>query len=131
MKSADLHGVGSTSMSTVHHFACTGGTVISRCIAALPNTRLLSEVDPLSNMGLEGKLFRPTDLIGLSVQGTHPVTISTRAAMFRAAALELLMDSRGKGLNLVLRDHAHSQFCVEAASQDRPTLFELLSKTAW
>src|SRR3546814_2716507 len=28
----------------VHHFACTGGTMLCKCIAARPNTQLLSEV---------------------------------------------------------------------------------------
>src|SRR5690606_26210779 len=32
----------------VHHFACTGGTLICKCIAAMPNTQLLSEVNPLN-----------------------------------------------------------------------------------
>lgn len=114
----------------IHHFACTGGSVITRCLAALPNTRVLSEVDPLSTIELSSSLFRPTDLIGLAVQGTHSAEPNLRVAMFRAALAELFNDSRLRGLDLVLRDHAHSHFCVDTCSFERPTLRELVAEVA-
>ena len=36
----------------LHHMACTGGTLISRCLATMPNVVLLSEIDPLSAIPL-------------------------------------------------------------------------------
>ena len=36
---------------TVHHLACTGGTVISKCLAAMPKVALVSEVNPLNRFG--------------------------------------------------------------------------------
>ena len=34
----------------VHHWACSGGTIISRSLAQLPNVVLLSEVHPLAHL---------------------------------------------------------------------------------
>ena len=40
-------GCGPT-LRTIHHFACTGGTVISKCLAALPQVMLISEINPIN-----------------------------------------------------------------------------------
>lgn len=109
---------------SLHHFACTGGTLISRGIAALPNTLVLSEVDPLSPM--TGTRFVPTDLIGLIRHGSRPMPEDVLVAVFRAGLEALLAETHARGLRLVLRDHAHSQFCQGAAIPDRPTLREML-----
>ena len=37
----------------IHHFACSGGTVISKCVAAMPHVALLSEVNPLNRFGAD------------------------------------------------------------------------------
>ncbi len=51
---------------TIHHFACTGGTLISKCLACMPNTQLLSEVEPFSRMQeMSQSRFHPTDFIRL------------------------------------------------------------------
>ena len=121
----------------LHHLACTGGTLFARCIAALPNTRVLSEVDPLSAHGHAGARFFPTDLIGLARFGTRPPDRAVLLGIFRAGLGVLHADSRRHGLDLVLRDHAHSQFCFGPAAADtegaadggagRPTLREILA----
>lgn len=109
---------------TVHHLACTGGTLISKSIGALPNVQLLSEVDPLSSRGpaIERPGFYPTDLIGLARTGTRPVTTDTVIEMFRQSLEALWAGTRSSGQRLVLRDHAHSQFCTEIDASQRPTL---------
>lgn len=115
-------------LRTIHHFACTGGTVISKCIAALPGTVVLSEIDPLSLMPLQNhKVFAPTDLILALRQSVpelpekHLVEIFT--AGVRVAKRELTL----QGYDLVIRDHAHSQFATGVNAANRPTLLELLS----
>lgn len=112
---------------TLHHFACTGGTLISKCISALPNVQLLSEVDPLSTHHGEPKAgFAPTDLITLlrlSPRGASPELV---AALFAAQLRVLQNDSERQGLHLVLRDHAHSHFCHGATLTERPTLRDLV-----
>ena len=109
---------------TLHHFACTGGTLISRCVAAMPNVYLLSEIDPLSTLGrTPGRpQFAPTDTKSLLAQGVRPVQQATLQSLF-AAELRVLVDTvQSSGAYLVLRDHAHSHFCVGAAVPDRPTV---------
>lgn len=112
----------------VHHMACTGGTLIARCIAALPNTRVLSEVDPLSELGYPKNRFFPSDLIGLAKFGTRPPDRMVLAEIFLAGLAVLHDDSRRHGLDMVLRDHAHSQFCHGPKLCDRPTLREILAE---
>ena len=36
----------------IHHLACSGGTLISKCISAMPNVYLLSEVHPFTDLGI-------------------------------------------------------------------------------
>lgn len=113
---------------TLHHLACTGGTLIAKCIAALPNVQLLSEVDPLSTMthGPKGSKFLPTDMIGLVRRSTRGGEDALMAEMFRAALRVLYEDTVAKGQRLVLRDHAHSHFCTGARVPERPGLRALL-----
>ena len=118
-------------LRTVHHFACTGGTLICRCLAALPNVRLLSEVDPLSTLEQGGKAgFFPSDLPSLARAGSRPPDRAVILRIFLAGLEALREDSRRAGLDLVLRDHAHSHFCVGEAIPDRPSLREILAPAA-
>lgn len=113
-------------MRTIHHFACSGGTLISRCIAAMPNTQILSEVDPLSMVG-HREPFVPTSLIRLAQHGSRPPDEDVLVNIF-LAGLEVLSDeARKNGFDMVLRDHAHSQFCLGDAVLERPTLAEMLN----
>lgn len=114
-------------LRTLHHLACSGGTLFARCLGALPNVRLLSEVDPLSEHAHRGEKFFPTDLIGLTKFGTRPPGRAVLLEVFRAGLAVLCADSRRHGLDLVLRDHAHSHFCFGPALPDRPALREILA----
>jgi hypothetical protein len=118
------------SVRTVHHLACTGGTIISRCLAAMPNTRLLSEVDPLSPAELSPGLFCPTDLIRLVRLGSRPAGPALLVHMFQAGLRVLLEDSYRSGFDLVLRDHAHGHFCVGPVLAQRPALRDMVAALA-
>ena len=119
-------------LRTVHHFACTGGTLICRCLAAQPNVRLLSEVDPLSTLAQGGKAgFFPSDLPSLARTGSRPPGQEVLLRVFRAGLEVLMEDSRCHGLDLVLRDHAHSHFCAAGPEiPERPTLREIVAPVA-
>ncbi len=110
---------------SIHHFACTGGTLISRCLATSPNVRMLSELDPLSRMPHDG-MFLPNNLIALARTGMRPVGDEVAVKIFLAGLLALRTETRRIGQYLVLRDHAHSLFCTEAEISDRPGLREIL-----
>jgi hypothetical protein len=117
---------------TIHHFACTGGTLVSKCVAAMPNVQLLSEIDPLSTLGsVSGKpRFAPTDLLTLWAQGTRPATQADIIDSFLVLLKLTLERTRQTGGYLVLRDHSHSHFCVDSFVRERPTLRELVDRIA-
>lgn len=108
---------------TIHQFACTGGTLISKCLAAMPNVQLLSEVDPLSELvGGPKPRFAPTDLITLARQSTRGIPPEVLREIFLSGIRTIYADATARGLYLVLRDHSHSQFCVGNAVPERPGL---------
>lgn len=114
---------------TIHHFACTGGTLISKCIASLPNTQLLSEVDPLSLMGHESiKRFSPTDLVTLLQASSRPVTNDLLINVFLGGLHAVYKRTTADGVRLVLRDHAHSHFCFGEDIQNRPSLRQIVGE---
>lgn len=113
---------------TIHHFACTGGTLISKCIAAMPNVQLLSEIDPFSEIApkQQSGAFVPTDMIGLLRQSSRGHDEESVAEIFRAEIKALYANCSKKGLRLVLREHAHSHYCVGDKVATHPCLRQLL-----
>lgn len=117
---------------SIHHLACTGGTLISKAIAGLPGTVLLSEMDPLSEMPIRrtGKApFAPTDLILSLRHSTRPVPPELLVEIFLTSVEVTARGLARRGQQLVIRDHAHSQFSypgVDACT--RPTLREMLAR---
>ena len=111
----------------LHHFACTGGTLIGRIVASMPNVVLLNEIDPLSRLHLERpkQPFVPTDFIAALRYSRRDVNDETIASMFMAALNVLRTELLETGRHLVLRDHTHSHFCVGADIAARPNLREI------
>lgn len=123
---------GPQPLRSFHHFACTGGTVMSKALFALPNTVVLSEIDPLSTITLSdaGKMpFTPTDLIYSLRHSVRPVSDEVVVDTFLAALEAAKTGVEEGGRHLVLRDHAHSQFCMQKVDfAARPTLHEMLTR---
>ncbi len=117
-------------LRTLHHFACTGGTLISRCIACMPNVQLLSELDPLSpGPAAAGKpRFAPTDMVAQLRQSTRGTDRSLILDLFRSDLRVILADAASRGQRLVVRDHSHSHFCRGPAVAERPTLLQIVSE---
>lgn len=113
-------------LRTLHHLACTGGTVISKAVAAQPNVVLLSEVDPFSPLG-DIYSFRPTDMIGLAKVGSRAANSETQAKLFEASIDVLTKDASVQGTYLILRDHSHSKYSYGSDIGSYPGLFALLS----
>lgn len=115
---------------TIHHFACTGGTLISKCIASMPNTQLMSEVDPLStplNSSNKSR-FTPTDMVSLLKQSTRGASDELVLNVFLNSLEVIYKNCTIKGQRLVLRDHTHSSYCVGAILPKRPNLLEVISE---
>nr|WP_321442513.1 hypothetical protein [uncultured Cohaesibacter sp.] len=115
---------------TVHHLACTGGTLITKCLASMPNVLMLNEVDPLSRLIQNPKApsFTPTDMIALAAQGDFEIDNSVRIEMFLVALEALKSRMEQVGRVLVLRDHSHSHYNVGDSIPNRPTFREIVAK---
>ncbi|HBG97401.1 MAG TPA: sulfotransferase family protein [Rhodobacteraceae bacterium] len=114
---------------TIHQFACTGGTLISKSVALMPQVTLLSEIDPLSLLNIEQNTkmaFAPSDIIYGARTALRPVDAATVEAVFEASVKTLHQALMDIGRHLVIRDHAHSQFCTTVDFDGRPTLREQL-----
>ena len=113
---------------TLHHFACTGGSLISKCLAALPNVQLLSEVDPLSVIPLRpGRpIFSPTDMATLLRQSTRGTRQDLLIELFHRQISLVHEDALLQGQRLLIRDHAHSHFCDGPDVPQRPNFRALL-----
>lgn len=125
----------SVALRSIHHFACTGGTLISKCLSVMPNVVFLSELDPLSSLRLPTRQnphpsFMPSDLIYAGRVALRPISDATAVSLFQAGLRALITATQSDGLYPVLRDHAHSQFCTDQIHENRPTLHEILSDVA-
>lgn len=114
-------------LRVLHHFACTGGTLIARALACQPGTSVLSEVDPFSGIFVPGGGFAPSDLIHLARQDRSPPDDAVVAEMFLAQLEVLVRSYRRQGRHLVLRDHSHSHFCAGDRIGERPLLGRVLA----
>lgn len=122
---------GEEPLRMIHHMACTGGTLLSKALAVLPNVVLLSELDPLSPLPSRpaGKPpFAPTDLILSMRHAARPVPEEILAGSFLAGTVAAHRALAGQGLRLVIRDHSHSHFCTGADYDRRPSLREILGR---
>lgn len=113
---------------TVHHFACSGGTILSRCIAAMPNTVLLSEIDPFSTLAQSKVQFSPRDLLQQSQTGLRQLDDTGVAETFLASVGAMYKANSRTGRRLVIRDHTHSHFCTGVDPHGRPTLRKVLQE---
>lgn len=114
---------------TVHHFSCTGGTLLAKCIAAMPNVLVLNECDPHSNiLDKNGKVrFTPTDVISLLKQGDPGVPDALVESLFLSDVKKIGDFLSREGRSLVLRDHTHSHFLTGAHLRKTVTLLEIVA----
>ncbi|APZ55182.1 hypothetical protein [Salipiger abyssi] len=111
------------------HFACTGGTIISKCLAAMPNAVLLSEIDPLSvNHMTTPSKFAPTDLIKQMRYGRQGISDALAVEIFLGGLAPLHAALKRAGQRLILREHSHSHYCTAADWRARPAVQEMLSR---
>ncbi len=97
---------------TLHHAACSGGTLISRCLAALPDVVVLSELNPLNR---HGEAFNPSHPLALYALQTDPLPPEVLQAEFLGQIGQVLALCGARGSDLVIRDHSHSDFFLGAA----------------
>jgi hypothetical protein len=114
----------------IQHLACTGGTVISKCISALPNVYLLSEVHPNSDLfPPKGKaIFLPSDISSLAKFANIPNSKKLSEQLFLDNILAVSNHVNRYGGTLVLREHTHSDFHVGNNSECPTPVISILSE---
>ena len=117
----------------VHHWACSGGTIISRSLAQLPGVVLLSEVHPLAHLRLHppSSGYQPTDVVqqlSLARNGRDPALC---IAAWQGSMLALQAATSQQNQVLVLRSHSHIDFfCGGLAAEESMVSRSLRAKAA-
>jgi hypothetical protein len=113
---------------TLHHLSCTGGTLIAKCLAAMPNTLLLNEVDPYSRMlyNPDSPKFNPTDLASLVRMGDRNASDKVLGELFLGQLRALHGSVVLEGRRLILRDHSHGQFLFTDEPDGKKSLLTLV-----
>ena len=117
-------------LRAIHHFACSGGTLISKCIAALPNVFLMSEMQPTSvlHLGDGSPKFSPADVI---TQARHAGIPNMDALAWKIFINSIEVTNEhvmNIGGHLVIRAHTHSEFCVGSIIPKRSAIMEHLEE---
>lgn len=112
----------------VHHLACSGGTLISKCLSAMPNVFVLSEVHPNSEFVKDKKKaqFSPSDVSKLAMYANVSQYEILASKIFVKSILESYEHITSRGGILVLRDHTHSDFCSKNFGMSPPAVYTLL-----
>jgi len=100
---------GKPLLRTIHHLACTGGTVISKCLAAMPDVALISEVNPFNRSGSN---FEPTNPLLLLERSYRPLSTDEILEDFSRQIQQAYQICERDDVDLVIRDHSHSDFCI-------------------
>ena len=112
----------------INHWACSGGTLISKCVASLPDVIFLSEVHPYAYLRLMNpneKSYLPTDIIQqLSFKRSHKDP-SLCISAFRGAIQELNKEVSSQQKKLILRNHSHIDFFVGPIPRSNSLLTEI------
>lgn len=117
-------------LRVIHHFACSGGTIFSKCIAAQPNVFLLSELNPYSKPNLNsGRAnFTPTDVIAQAYYAQTPKHNELAEKIFKESIVITEQHIRLLGGHLVIRAHTHSDFCVGEETAEEESINKLLKE---
>ena len=75
---SDLHR--KPVIRSIHHLACTGGTLFAKCLASMHNVALISEVNPFNRYGTR---FAPTNPLLLLERNYREFSISERIEFFK------------------------------------------------
>jgi len=105
-----------TLIRTIHHLSCTGGSVICKCLAAMHNIVLLSEIHPLN----PGHVwFTPIDPLQ-QLQVFYP-NISYHSEgelknIFKERLSKVVEKCRQHSKELIIRDHSHTDYLANGVS---------------
>ncbi|MDO3383236.1 sulfotransferase [Gilvimarinus algae] len=112
----------------IHHFACSGGTLISKCLAAQPNVFLLSELHPTTRLGINPNkaAYTPRDITTQAIYGRVPDVDALAEKLFLNGIIETEKHIRNHGGYLVIRAHSHADYCVGEQTPNSDTISRIL-----
>jgi len=121
---------GKPELRVVRHLACSGGTLISKCLAAMPNVFLLSELHPSSNLHMSGSKpkFLPQDVLTQARYSRLPDVEELAKKVFTESVKLTEEHVTGRGGQLIIRAHSHSDYCVGDQLSEGCAVTELLNK---
>ncbi|GAA0856800.1 sulfotransferase [Aliiglaciecola litoralis] len=104
----------------IHHLACSGGTLISKCLSAIPNVFLLSELHPYSDLHLRTAKpkFSPSDIASLSKYAQVPEQRQLAQKLFAQSVKLTFEHVDNRAGTLILRDHTHSDYNLGSLTEN-------------
>lgn len=117
------------TLRIIHHFACSGGTLISKCLAAQPNVFLLSELHPTTRHGNDWSkaVYTPRDIVTQAIYARVPQVNQLAEELFIHNIRQTEQHIRYYGGHLVIRAHSHTDFCMHDDFQQVDTVTRILS----
>jgi hypothetical protein len=117
-------------LRVIRHMACSGGSLISKCIDAMPNVYLMSEVHPLArkHLGEGGHKFTPSDIISCAYYAGMPNIEKLSEEIFASSIKVAIKALDSTGSHLVLREHSHTDFCAGSQALNSNSVTRLLSE---
>ena len=92
---------------TIHHLACTGGTLLAKCLASMHSVALISEINPLNRCGSK---FEPTNPLLLLERSHRELSTEERIDIFKIQIKQAFEICQKDDVDLILRDHSHTDF---------------------
>jgi hypothetical protein len=115
----------------IHHLACSGGTLFSKCLSAMPNVYLLSELHPFTDLGIN-KIkpnYAPSDIAALTKYANIPKQKVLAEKIFKNSIDEVYKHVTNIGGFLVLRDHTHADFNTFEDIPEKSVIITLLEES--
>jgi hypothetical protein len=111
-------------IASIHHLGATGGTIISKCIASMRDVYFLSEIHPFR---ANAPQFDPM-AVAAQFQAQYGALSRNEMQTAFLAQMEIVARcvERQRGY-LVLRDHAHTDFCAQGGGL-APIMLSTLSE---
>ena len=118
------------TIRVLQHFACSGGTLVSKCFAALPNVYLLSEAHPTTELHMgQGKAkFLPSDITSMARYAKIPDATDLAYALFKQNVIATARHTERLGGKLIIREHTHSDYCVGKNTVKNSTVIDILNE---
>ncbi|WP_439509886.1 sulfotransferase [Marinimicrobium koreense] len=121
---------GKPKLRIIRHLACSGGTLISKCLAAMPNVFLLSELHPSSKLHMAGSKpkFSPQDVLTQARYSRLPGVEELAERIFTESVKLTEGHVSERGGQLIIRAHSHSDYCIGDQPSERCAVTELLNE---